>query len=64
MKIRFLAAPMSTICLIEIDYLKDGDPDEKNSVATKDALVRCQKENNLPVGSLDVETLEFLEIEF
>ncbi len=31
---------------------------------TKEALVKFQKDNNLPVGSLDVETMAALGVEY
>lgn len=52
------------MALIEKGYGESVVPDGKISKSTKEALVRCQKENSLPVGSLDIETLQFLGVEY
>lgn len=51
--------------LIENDYILDfKEPTGKFCNKTKSGLVKYQQSNNLPVGQLDIETLNLMEIEF
>lgn len=50
--------------LIEQGFLVDIPADGKINQETKEALVKYQKKNYLPVGSLDVETLRHMGLEY
>lgn len=52
------------LALIANGYLQDTIPDGKIGKTTKEALVKYQKSNELPVGSLDLETLDHLGVEY